>query len=158
MNCILKNSILFILLLSGLVLVSCGSDDDEIDEATSIVGVWVSDPVQMQEDEYISEVTAYLWFKPDGTFVEVDVISGIEKTYYELSETGKWSVENDKLTFTTNFEPKMQKDYDITTFVYRITGNTMKVTYTSEGETGTTTLHKSTEEKMQQLIAQAKKK
>ena len=153
-----RKSILFVMLLSSLVLVSCGSDDDEIDEAKSIVGVWVSDPVQVLDGEYVSEATAYLWFKPDGTFVEVDVISGDERTYYELSETGKWSVENDKLTFTTNFDPIIQKEYDTTTFIYRITGNTMKVTYTSEGETGTITLHKSTEEKMQQINSKAKKK
>ena len=153
-----RKSILFVMLLSSLVLVSCGSDDDEIDEAKSIVGVWVSDPVQVLDGAYVSEATAYLWFKPDGSFVEVDVISGDERTYYELSETGKWSVENDKLTFTTNFDPIIQKEYDTTTFIYRITGNTMKVTYTSEGETGTITLHKSTEEKMQQIIAKAKKK
>lgn len=153
-----RKSILFVMLLSSLVLVSCGSDDDEIDEAKSIVGVWVSDPVQVLDGEYVSEATAYLWFKPDGSFVEVDVISGDERTYYELSETGKWSVENDKLTFTTNFDPTIQKDYDTTTFIYRITGNTMKVTYTSEGETGTITLHKSTEEKMHQIISKARKK
>jgi len=38
MDCIPKNIILFVMLLSSLALVSCGSDDDEIDEATSIVG------------------------------------------------------------------------------------------------------------------------
>lgn len=103
----------------------------------------------MSEAEYLyaSECTVYMRFKPNGRFVEVDVISGDEKTYYELSETGKWSVENDKVTFTTNFYPTWQKEYDITTYSYKIKGNTMKVTYKFKDEMGTATLHKSTKEK-----------
>jgi hypothetical protein len=103
---------------------------------------------------------AYLWYKEGGAFVEADVITDTSnnKTYIELSENGSWSVENDVVTQTTNFDEKSSDEFDTEVLKFKITGNTMYVTYTDEGNEITDQLQRSTVEKMQEIIAAAKTK
>ena len=72
-----------------------------------------------------------------------------------LSENGKWSVENDVVTQTTNFENDVEADFDTVVLKFKVVGNTLHVTYSDEGGEATTQLQRSTVEKMQELMALA---
>jgi len=164
MNSMLKNILLFIMALASLMIVSCSeNDDNNTNEDLSIKGVWVSEahPIYYN-DEPMPGVNgvAYLWYKEGGAFVEADVITDTpnSKTYIELSENGRWSVENDVVTQTTNFDENSSDEFDTEVLKFKISGNTLYMTYTDEGKEITTQLQRSTVEKMQEIIAAAKKK
>ena len=99
-----------------------------------------------------------MWYKEGGAFVEADVITDTQsnKTYIELSENGRWSVVNDIVTQTTNFDEKSSDEFDTEVLKFKISGNTLYVTYTDEGNEITNQLQRSTVEKMQEIIVAAK--
>ena len=164
MNSMLKNILLFIMALASLMIVSCSeNDDNNTNEETSITGVWVSEPHPIYYDDAPMpgvNAVAYLWYKEGGAFVEADVITDTlnKETYIELSENGRWSVENDVVTQTTNFDENSSDEFDTEVLKFKISGNTLYMTYTDEGKEITTQLQRSTVEKMQEIIAAAKKK
>ena len=73
-----------------------------------------------------------------------------------LSENGKWSVENDVVTQTTNFDNDVEADFDTEVLKFKVVGNTLHVTYSDEDGEVTTQLQRTTVEKMQEIIALAK--
>ena len=75
-------------MFSSLSLVSC-KDDDE-DKNPAIVGAWVTEALPFEEDN-TTLLTSYLWYKKDGSFIEVDVFTDPENKQhisYEHSDTG----------------------------------------------------------------------
>ena len=105
------------------------------------------------------EAVAYMWYQENGNFVEADVITNTKdnQSYIELSENGKWSVENDIVTQTTNFDESSQEEFDVEVLKYKIVGETLFMTYSDEGQEVTTQLQRATIDKMQGIIAKAKK-
>ena len=169
MNNLLRFFYLSIMVLSSVVLVSCGDDDDDDDYVnnSSIVGVWKSEtrPFVESEDETVvfsGSVYAYFWYKENGSFVEVDVITEneSEESIYYVSEKGKWSVKGNTVTQTTNFEEGFGSDdeFDTDTFEFKINGNTMLVTYKDEeiGEVSVS-FQRVTEGEVQDFILKAKR-
>ena len=164
MNNVLKNIFLSIMALVCLMIVSCGeNDDNNTNEESSIAGVWVSEPHPIYYDDAPMpgvNAVGYLWYKEGGVFVEADVITDTlnKETYIELSENGRWSVENDMVTQTTNFDEISSDEFDTEVLKFEINGNTLYMTYTDEGKEITTQLQRGTVGKMQEIIAAAKKK
>ena len=164
MNNMLRNIFLSIMALASLMIVSCSEkDDNNTNEEPSIMGVWVSEPHPIYYNDAPMpdmNAVAYLWYKEGGVFVEADVITDTQnnKTNIELSENGRWSVENDVVTQTTNFDEKSSDEFDTEVLKFKISGNTLYVTYTDEGNEITNQLQRSTVEKMQEIIAAAKTK
>lgn len=162
MNNMLRNIFLSIMAFASLIIVSCSEkDDNNTNEEPSIIGVWVSEPHPIYYNDapiHDMNAVAYLWYKEGGVFVEADVITDTQnnKTNIELSENGRWSVENDVVTQTTNFDEKSSDEFDTEVLKFKITGNTLYVTYTDEGNEITIQLQRSTVEKMQEIIASAK--
>ena len=153
-------------MMTTVAFTACSSDDDNSnngnkDDVPSIVGVWKSEPHPIEYDgEPIEnlEAVAYMWYKEDGTFVEADVITDTKegKSEVVLSENGKWSVENDVVTQTTNFDNDVEADFDTEVLKFKVVGNTLHVTYSDEDGEVTTQLQRTTVEKMQEIIALAK--
>ena len=164
MNNMLRNIFLSIMAFASLIIVSCSEkDDNNTNEEPSIMGVWVSEPHPIYYNDAPMpdmNAVAYLWYKEGGVFVEADVITDTQnnKTNIELSENGRWSVENDVVTQTTNFDEKSSDEFDTEVLKFKISGNTLYVTYTDEGNEITNQLQRSTVEKMQEIIAAAKTK
>ena len=146
-----------LLLLMGLVcsiFVACKDDDPKNDEDNATLeGVWVSEQMPLYDDsgDWITgDVVAYMWYKPDGTFIEADCIKEYGKEWIELSENGTWSVEDDVLTQTTNFDDDDYFDTEVLKFL--IKGKSLHVTYDVDGVETTSVLKRSTEEVMQNII------
>ena len=149
-------------MMATAAFTACSSDDDNSnkEDVPSIVGVWKSEqrPILYDGEPMENlEAIAYMWYKEDGTFVEADVLIDTEEGTSEvvLSENGKWSVENDVVTQTTNFENDVEADFDTVVLKFKVVGNTLHVTYSDEGGEATTQLQRSTVEKMQELMALA---
>jgi len=163
MNKIPRKIILSIIGIIGLTLVSCNDkDDNENENKQSIVGVWTSEPRPIYYDNAPMpdvEAVAYMWYQENGKFVEADVITNTKdnQSYIELSENGRWSVENDIVTQTTNFDESSQEEFDIEVLKFKIVGETLFMTYSDEGQEVTTQLQRATIDKMQEIIAKAKK-
>lgn len=163
----LSKIILMAMTLTGIMLQSCSNDDNNSKkDAASLVGVWEStpQPVFNNDDEYIPDVTAvaYLWYQADGTFVEADVItentdSQHSKRYVELSEHGTWTVERDSVTQTTDFDPIDDVPFDTQSFHFDVTSTTLTLSLTSDSRQYSWQLQRTTVEKMQEVIASAKK-
>lgn len=150
-------------MMATAAFTACSSDDDNSNNGgvASIVGVWKSEPHPIEYDgEPIEnvEAVAYMWYREDGTFVEADVITDTEEGESEvvLSENGKWSVENDVVTQTTNFDNDVEADFDTEVMKFKVVGNTLHVTYSDEDGEVTVQLQRTTVEKMQEIIALAK--
>lgn len=140
MNKNLRNIILSIIGIIGPTLVSCNDkDDNENENKQSIVGVWTSEPRPIYYDNAPMpdvETVAYMWYQENGNFVEADVITNTKDnhSYIELSENGKWSVENDIVTQITNFDESSQEEFDIEVLKLKIVGETLFMTYSDEGQ------------------------
>ena len=170
MNTFLSKFSLFVMLLSCMMFIACGDDDDDVVE-TSIVGAWKSETLpfyETEEDEQNSNasgtVNTYFWYKEDGQFVEVDVISDKEHAYYEISEHGKWSVAGDRVTQTTNFEEEWEaqhsiaSQYDTQIIQFSIDGNDMLMTYQDEnGKSMSCHFKKISQSEMEGVVSSAKK-
>ena len=163
MNNMLKNIFLSIMALASLMIVSCSeNDDNNTNGESTIMGVWVSEPHSIYYDDAPMpdmNAVAYLWYKEGGAFVEADVITDTQnnKTYIELSENGRWAVENDVVTQTTNFDETSSDEFDTEVLKFKINGSTLYMTYTDKGKEITTQLQRSTVGKIQEIIATAKK-
>ncbi len=75
--------------------------------------------------------------------------------WIELSENGKWTVEKDIVTQTTNFGDDETFDTDV--FKFNIKGNSLFMTYNVDGKDVTTELKRSTVEVIQNIINEKKK-
>lgn len=163
MNKILRNTVLSIIGIFGLTIVSCNDkDDNENENKQSIVGVWTSEPRPIYYANAPMpdvEVVAYMWYQENGNYVEADIITNTKdnQSYIELSENGKWSVENDIVTQTTNFDESSQEEFDVEVLKFKIVGETLFMTYSDEGKDVTTQLQRATIDNMQEIIAKAKK-
>ena len=163
MNKILRNTVLSIVGIFGLTIVSCNDkDDNENENKQSIVGVWTSEPRPIYYANAPMpdvEAVAYMWYQENGNYVEADVITNTKdnQSYIELSENGKWSVENDMVTQTTNFDESSQEEFDVEVLKFKIVGETLFMTYSDEGKDVTTQLQRATIDNMQEIIAKAKK-
>jgi len=163
MKTLFKTISLFALLLPGLVFVSCKDDDDE---KTSIVGTWVSEvlPVYMdaslQETEPDLEAISYYWYKKDGSFIAVDVVTDTDtnNSEYYFSDTGKWSVNGDVVTQTTNYQWDDPTRFDTDVAQFRVNGNILNFTVRMEnGNVLSAQFTRITEEKMQEAYDTAQK-
>lgn len=144
-------------LVIGLVcsiFVACKDDDPQSDAGNATLeGVWVTEqmPLYDESGDWITgDVVAYMWYKPDGTFIEADCIKEYGKEWIELSENGSWSVEDDVLTQTTNFGDDDEFDTEVLKFL--IKGKSLHVTYDVDGVETTSVLKRSTVEVMQNII------
>lgn len=144
-------------LVIGLVcsfFVACKDDDPQSDAGNATLeGVWVTEqmPLYDESGDWITgDVVAYMWYKPDGTFIEADCIKEYGKEWIELSENGTWSVEDDVLTQTTNFGDDDEFDTEVLKFL--IKGKSLHVTYDVDGVETTSVLKRSTVEVMLNII------
>ena len=94
----------FAFALCASLFPSCGDDEDEV---VSVAGVWkcqIEKPAD--EEEYVS--SSYIWFKPNCEFVEVDLLEYVwkGKNYTDtlVSTAGEWSVNGDSLTLSVTFD------------------------------------------------------
>lgn len=144
-------------LVIGLVcsiFVACKDDDPQSDAGNATLEeVWVTEqmPLYDESGDWITgDVVAYMWYKPDGTFIEADCIKEYGKEWIELSENGTWSVEDDVLTQTTNFGDDDEFDTEVLKFL--IKGKSLHVTYDVDGVETTSVLKRSTVEVMLNII------
>lgn len=165
MNYLFKRLFFFLIVLSGCILVSCHDDDNDDTGKASIVGAWVSETLPFYEEENVPSTTTdcvcYFWFKENGTFVELDVITNHQRnhTYTELSENGKWSVNGDYITWSTNFDIHEDPESSNTeTFRFRISGNLLTIFYPKNGEEKNAKFQRTTIEKIQEVVSAAKNK
>ena len=160
----LSRSIIFaVVVLSCIILGSCSDDDnDNNSNVPSIVGVWVSYSNPYYENGVISpthDCTGYFWFKENGTFVEADVITNhqTDYTWIELSENGKWSVNGDHVSWTANFEDDDPQNFYTDTYKYKVSGNTLYLTYEDDGKELTGKAQRTTEEAIQDVISEKRR-
>jgi hypothetical protein len=162
MNNFFSRLFLTVIAIACLTVVSCSDNDDNTpSEEPSIMGVWVSEPRPIYYNDAPipnTEAVAYMWYKEGGAFVEADVITDTKnnETSIELSENGRWSIENDVVTQTTNFDEKSSDEFDTEVLKFKISGNTLYMTYTDDGEDITVQLQRTNVERMQEIIAAAK--
>ena len=62
------------------------------------------------------------------------------------------------MTQTTNFDEKSSNEFDTEVLKFKISGNTLYMTYSDEGNEITNQLQRSTVVKMQEIIAAARTK
>lgn len=163
MDNLLKKFFLSIMVLSSLLFVSCGDDDDD-DSVSPIVGAWkMSETIPYVEKEgetvlFTGDVNAYFWYKEDGTFVEVDILTKDNgEKEYELSEHGRWTVKGDNVTQTTNFGGDFEDEFERITLQFKINGNNMSLTYKTEEKTKTIQFTKVSEGEVQSVVSAAKR-
>ena len=163
MKTFFKVIITLFVMFSSLSLVSC-KDDDE-DKNPAIVGTWVSEvlPVYMdaslQETEPNLEVIFYFWYKKDGSFVAVDIVTDTENKQhisYEHSDTGKWTVKGDYVTQTTNFQWDDPEEFDTDIIRFEVKGDILILTAEYAGIVRSFQLKRIKEDKMQEVYSAAK--
>lgn len=151
----MKNYFILAACLICSILVACKDDDDAKDsQETSIIGVWVSRtlPLKDESSNIIGDAVAYMWYKENGQFIEADCLleheSGNE--WIELSEKGIWTVRDNTVTQTTNFDDDDVFDTDV--YKYERKGNSLFMTHTEDGEVITEEMKCSTVEVIQNII------
>ena len=160
MGKILTKYLLSVMVLASILFIACKDDDSSSDDKNNtIVGVWVSDKLPYYDDnkEVIGEAVAYMWYQQNGNFIEADCLRSFETghEWIELSENGKWTVEKDIVTQTTNFGDDETFDTDV--FKFNIKGNSLFMTYNVDGKDVTAELKRSTVEVIQNIINEKKK-
>ena len=158
MKTLIKTFSLLTLSLLGLAFVSCKDKDDN--EESLIVGAWQTGSRPLDEIEITHEVVTYLWYKKDGSFIYVDVITDTKDDRYlsyEFSDTGKWSVNGEYVTQSTNFQWDDPDRFDTDVLHFDVNGDilTLSIDYTSV-DRQTIQLKRITEERMQDLYNAAK--
>ena len=157
-----KVIITLFVMFSSLSLVSCKDDDEDKDPA--IVGTWVSEvlPVYMdaslQETEPNLEAISYFWYKKDGSFIAVDIVTDTEtnNSEYYFSDTGKWSVNGDVVTQTTNYQWDDPTKFDTDTGRFEVKGDILIITAEYAGIVRSIQLKRIKEDKMQEVYSAAK--
>jgi hypothetical protein len=116
----MKKKILFSLMalfMLSLTFTSCGDDDDD-DNGASIVGKW--------------KETSYVWYEDDSNTPQTDekYTAGDEiefksdGTYVQYGDTGKWSINGNKLTLNYKDGSKDESEE----YIITINGNTLIMT------------------------------
>ena len=157
MKTMIKFLSLTIVLLASLMVISCKDKDD--DEEASIVGVWQTEARPIDEIEITNEVVTYCWYKKDGSFIYLDVITHTKdgRISYEFSDTGKWTVNGEYITQTYNFQWDDPEEFDTDVLHFDIKGDilTLSIDYASV-DMRSVQLKRTTEEKVQKLYTEAK--
>jgi len=143
-------------MFSSLSLVSCKDDDEDKDP--TIVGAWVTEALPFEEDN-TTLLTSYLWYKKDGSFIEVDVFTDPENKQhisYEHSDTGKWTVKGDYVTQTTNFQWDDPEEFDTDIIRFEVKGDILILTAEYADIVRSFQLKRIKEDKMQEVYSAAK--
>ena len=145
-----------VMMFSSLSLVSCKDDDEEKDP--TIVGAWVTEALLFEEGNS-DLITVHLWYKSDGSFIEVDVFTDPENPQhisYEHSDTGKWTVNGDYVTQTTNFQWDDPEKFDTDIVRYDVKGDILILTAEYGSIVRSFQLKRINEDKMQEVYSAAK--
>ncbi|MBR5715724.1 MAG: hypothetical protein IKX59_03995 [Bacteroidales bacterium] len=156
MKTIVKVFFTLFVMTSSLMLISC-KDEDE-DKSPAIVGAWVTEPFLFEEDNP-DLMTSYLWYKSDGSFIEVDVIYDPEnpnRLSYEHSDTGKWTVDGDYITQTYNFQWDDPEEFDTDIVRFDVKGDILILSVEYAGIYKSIQLKRIKEDKMQEVYNAAK--
>ena len=155
MKTVIKIFFTLFVMFSSLSLVSCKDDDDK---NPTIVGAWVSEPFLFEEDNP-DLMTTYMWFKSDGFFIEVDVICNPENPNllsYEHSDRGRWMVNGDYVTLSTNFQWDDPEKFDTDIVRFDVKGDVLILSGEYMGVVKSFQLKRIKEDKMQEVYNAAK--
>ena len=108
MKKIYSKIIMLAMTVAALSFTACGSDDDEVLDDNSIVGVWECISMDYSnvfgddedEDEEQLKVGDRVTIKPDGT-------------YSEPNDSGRWSLNGNKLTCISNDDYSIPAVYTV---------------------------------------------
>ena len=116
---------LLAMMVAALSLTACGDDDDEgdeIDDKTSIIGVWECVSTDYGEwGDYLEDETKVgdlIYFNADGTYKEVG----------HNNDSGRWSLNGNKLNMRSNDSYSVPATYT----VLQLTANQLSIVLSEE--------------------------